>query len=284
VQIPFERIGAPCEIVCETGVPAVPLLIPIVNLTALAQGAIPLHAAAFRYHGTGVVVTGWSKGGKTEVLLGFMADGAEFVGDEWVYLDADGRKVYGIPEPIHVWDWHLSDVPQFRAAMGPKHRARLRMLGIVSRTLQTPLARRLVSAKVADGLLSLLERQRFAHLSPNRLFGDRAGPLAGTVDKVLFVMSHDAPDVVVQPIDSGEIVDRMAFSLHEERDSLLAYYRKFRFAFPGKCNAWLERVQQVHDESLRTALAGKEAYFVKHPYPAPIHKMVAAIRPLFESP
>src|SRR5918997_82180 len=73
------------------------IVIRFVNLTALAKGALPLHAAAFTYRGTGVVVTGWAKGGKTETLLGFMAAGAEYVGDEWVYLDANGRHVHGIP-------------------------------------------------------------------------------------------------------------------------------------------------------------------------------------------
>jgi len=59
VQIPFDRIGSErCEILCERGLAAVPLLIPIVNLTALARGALPLHASAFEYEGTGVLTTG----------------------------------------------------------------------------------------------------------------------------------------------------------------------------------------------------------------------------------
>ena len=37
-----------------TGLPAVPLLIPIVNLTALANGALPMHASAFTHDGVGV--------------------------------------------------------------------------------------------------------------------------------------------------------------------------------------------------------------------------------------
>ena len=73
VQLPFARIGGRCEIVCERGLAAVPLLVPIVNLTALANGLLPLHAAAFLWNDVGIVATGWSKGGKTETLLAFMA-------------------------------------------------------------------------------------------------------------------------------------------------------------------------------------------------------------------
>src|SRR5262249_27450521 len=86
VCVPFERTGSTCEIRGERGLAAVPLLVPILNLTVLGKGALPLHASAFRYRGTGVLATGWSKGGKTELLLSFAANGAQYVGDEWVYV------------------------------------------------------------------------------------------------------------------------------------------------------------------------------------------------------
>ncbi len=106
VQIPFAEIGQQqCRIVCATGLPAVPLLIPILNLTALNRGILPLHASAFRYQDVGVLTTGWSKGGKTETLLAFMDRGANYIGDEWVYISDDGRHMTGIPEPIRVWEW-----------------------------------------------------------------------------------------------------------------------------------------------------------------------------------
>ncbi|MGH9034322.1 MAG: hypothetical protein ACRD0O_01040, partial [Acidimicrobiia bacterium] len=106
VSVPMADVGRPgCELVCERGLPAVPLLIPIVNLTVLGKGALPLHAGAFLHRGTGVVCTGWSKGGKTETLLAFTRRGATYVGDEWVYLDGDGSAMHGIPEPLRLWDW-----------------------------------------------------------------------------------------------------------------------------------------------------------------------------------
>ena len=81
VQVAFEGIGERCEIVCESGTRHVPLLVAIVNMTALSKGFLPLHASAFAYDGTGVLVMGWTKGGKTETLLAFMANGAAYIGD-----------------------------------------------------------------------------------------------------------------------------------------------------------------------------------------------------------
>ena len=119
------RIGGPCEIVCERGVPAVPFLIAILNLTVLGNGALPLHAAAFELDGVGTLVTGWSKGGKTELLMAAAGAGARYIGDEWVYLTTDGT-MHGIPEPIRLWDWHLDQLPAVRARLGLGDRVKLR--------------------------------------------------------------------------------------------------------------------------------------------------------------
>src|ERR1700730_15188910 len=62
VSIPFEQIGSTCEIFCERRVGWIPLLISIVNLTALKKHrCVPIHASAFVHESTGVLVTGWVK-------------------------------------------------------------------------------------------------------------------------------------------------------------------------------------------------------------------------------
>lgn len=137
VRIPMDRIGGPCELVCERGLSAVPFLIAILNLTVLVNGALPLHAGAFELDGRGVLVTGWSKGGKTELLMAAARAGARYIGDEWVYLTPDGR-MHGIPEPVRLWDWHLEQLPDVRRSLGASDRLRLkaiRTLGRIERAL-----------------------------------------------------------------------------------------------------------------------------------------------------
>jgi hypothetical protein len=280
VQLPVAQIGQTIEIVCESGVTAVPLLIPILNLTALARGVVPLHAAAFIYHGTGVLVTGWSKGGKTEALLAFMAHGAEYVGDEWVYLDSSSGRMAGIPEPIRLWDWHLQSLPEVRARVAPVERARLRSLGAAARATQAlgerwpgrppePLAR----------ARPLIERQRGVQLSPQRLFGAKACRLVGPLDQVVFVASHAAREVRVEPISALEIARRMVFSLQHERLALQECYLKFRFAFPEARNPLLEQAETVQRDLLTRALAGTPAWAVYHPYPVSIPALFDAMVP-----
>ena len=50
-RIPFDRIGGPCEIVCQSRLGSVPLLIPIISLTALKKECVPVHASAVRHRG-----------------------------------------------------------------------------------------------------------------------------------------------------------------------------------------------------------------------------------------
>lgn len=286
VQIPFATIGEPSTLLCERGAAPVPLLTAIINLTMLRKGVLPLHASAFCFRGQGVLATGWAKGGKTESLLGFMANGATYIGDEWVYLRpyGAGYEMLGLPEPIRIWDWHLTELPQFRARLSRKQQARLAALRPA-----IALADR-AAAHGAGGLLAapttllrrarpLLRRQHGLNVAPARLFGAANVTVSGSLDKVFFVVSADAPEVTVEPIDPADVASRMRFSLQEEQEPLLAYYRQYRFAFPDQPNELIENAGRLQAEALQRALAGKEAYAVFHPYPAPIPAMYTAMEP-----
>jgi hypothetical protein len=279
VQIPMEQIGGRCEIVCESGLPAVPLLIPIVNVTALAKGVVPLHAAAFTHRGSGMLVTGWAKGGKTESLLGFMSHGAEYIGDEWVYVSGDGRRLRGIPEPVRVWDWHLDDLPRYRALLNWRERAKLRGIRAAIRANRLRPGRS-GRPSVLDRVMSLVEQQAWVLVDPVRLFGPGSCPLEGSFDKLFLIVSHESSEVRVARIDPLDVARRMVFSLEHERLDLLAHYLMFCFAFPGRSNPVLQNTEAAQRAALERAFAGKEAYVVSHPYPAPIPAVYEAMNSL----
>jgi hypothetical protein len=283
VEIDFTQIGGVVEITCERGLPAVPLLIPILNLTVLARGALPLHASAFVHHGTGAVATGWSKGGKTEALLAFAAHGARYVGDEWVYVAGDGSRVHGIPEPIRVWGWHLRQQPQYEELVGRAARRRLRAIELF---LGSERALRRVRAgkrptQALTRLAPLFSRQLFVDMEPERLFGD-FGEQSASFDRLFFLVSSDAPDISVEPVDPVEVGQRMVFSLQYERLDFTAAYLKYRFAFPGAANPFVEEVEELERTALARALAGKPAFVVHHPYPCLLDSLYEAMRPYCE--
>jgi hypothetical protein len=282
VQIAFDQIGQQCEITCERGLPAVPLLIPIINLTALVKGALPIHASAFQFKGKGILTTGWSKGGKTEMLMAFMMNGATYIGDEWIYINNNGKHMHGIPEPIRLWDWHLQMLPSYRTRIPRADRIRLGVIKLIQ-SLDKPLSEgpvvKRLFAKMFSRLRPVLKHQLHVDISPRQLFKQNTEDLSSTFDKVFFLSSNDSPEIVVQPIDPLEIASRMVFSYQYEQMNFLSYYWAFRFAFPQLQNDYIVRTEELQRQRLMEVLANKESFGVYHPYPVSLPALYEAVYP-----
>jgi hypothetical protein len=278
VLLPLERAGERCEIVAERGLAAVPHLVALVNLTALARGVLPMHASAFTWNGTGVLATGWAKGGKTEALLAFLSEGAAYVGDEWIYL-GEGPRMHGIPEPIRVWDWQLAETPWLRARLGSGARARLAALRALARPLAGLASGGGPAARLARRVQPLVEAQRWVQLPPREFFGAERCVASARPDVLFLMGTHEAPGTLVRPIAAQEVARRMVASLAFERAELVASYWKLRFAFPEARNRFLDGAEAVERELLSKALAGLPAFEVLHPYPVAFRELFEAMRP-----
>ncbi len=277
VKIDFDQIGSPCEITCEHGAAAIPLLIPVMNFTALAKGALPLHAAAFEYCGQGVLATGWAKGGKTTLLLAFMARGANYIGDEWVYLSPDRQQMYGIPEPIGLSDWQLQQLPEYQARLSRRERNRIRSVKLFLR-----LTGGLSGGSFGSGMKkarALLKRQLETHVAPQRLFDLEGKSFSNRLDKVFLVDRHDAPNIAVTPLDPLIAAERMLFSLQQEQMSFYSSYLAYRFAFPDRSNPWISRSIDLQRQRLGKFLSGRAIYSLTHPYPVQLSALFNAVQP-----
>ena len=280
VRLPMERIGGPCEIVCERGLPAVPFLIAVLNLTVLGNGALPVHAAAFELDGVGTLVTGWSKGGKTELLMAAAGAGARYIGDEWVYLTTDGR-MYGIPEPIRLWDWHIRQLPVARDHLTLTDRLKLRGIPALRRLERaTPRSlRRLPPSRLLRRAMPTLEGQLHVDVPPERLFSD-VSQNSGSLDRILFVVSAAGPEFTVEAIDPLEVAARMRASLLHERLDLATLLLQARFAHPSLHNDHLDTAEAQQGELLDRIFAGRPAYLVTHPYPVDLAALFESVRPV----
>jgi hypothetical protein len=217
------------------------------------------------------------------MLLTYAANGAEYIGDEWVYLSSDGQHMYGIPEPIRVWNWHLKELSYYKAKVNSSDLVRLRILNTVTKSMDLFETSKFIRGsslfKLSRRLNAVMRQQRHVDIPPEKLFGKAAGTTKGNLDKVFFVATHDSPEIIVQPIDPQEIVERMVFSLQEERGEFLSYYQKFRFAFPGVSNPFIDQIEETQRRILTNVLAGKETYAVYHPYPFSLPKLFELTRP-----
>lgn len=270
-QFRFEDVGGVIEIVCESGLPSVPLLRPLINFAMLGRGIVPVHAAAFELEGRGILVTGWSHGSKTGSLLACMASGARFVGDEWVYLDPARDRMVGLPDHLEARSWYLRDLPQFRSRVALKERLRVAIAQLGSRLLaplvpQAELRNSLVAKTVRVVHQALVDQQSIV-LKPTCLFGAEACTLEARLDVAIVTISHDDSEVRVEPASMEKVARQMAVSFVFEHSNSLSCYQKYRFSFPERRNQMLDDVEEIYFSHALQALSAKCAVTMLHPYP-----------------
>lgn len=266
--LPLHDAGGCPEIVCERAMPSVPLLLAMVNFSALANGVLPLHASAFEHEGRGTVVCGWAKGGKTEVLLSFMARGARYIGDEWVYL-APGGAMFGVPEPIRLWLWQLRQMPDAWTRLRPSQRGRLRALDLATSNSGRAAELGGPMASLFRRASNLLQRQQWVQVPPADLFGAARIAPSGRVDDVLLTSIHDSPESLVNEISGTDVGRRMRASLRFERRPFDEVYDQFRFAFPDLSSPVVETAGE-REAALLQELVPARAGWLRHPYPVAI--------------
>lgn len=286
-SLAMDRIGETCELTCETGLPAIPLLRQLLNLVMLARDVVPVHAAAFHHQGRGVLVTGWSHGSKTGTLLAFMDAGAKFVGDEWLYLSADQDRMYGLPDQLEARPWYLDELPKYRRHVGLAYRLRTGLTAGLAGLLG-PLADRSerrgsLGSKLIRYVRQALLDQQSVHLKPLSLFGADECLLASPLDIAVLAVSHEAKEISVQPIQIEEIAGRMATSFAYEQAPLMSCYQKYCFAFPDRRNSLLDGLEKIYRERAVEALRGKRLYTMLHPYPVSIEALRSAVQPLLHA-
>ncbi|MBA2558861.1 MAG: hypothetical protein H0V07_03065 [Propionibacteriales bacterium] len=276
VMLPFEDICQNPRLICERDMPAVPHLLAIINLTALSKGVLPLHASAFTIDSMGVLVTGWAKSGKTESLLGCMSEGARYVGDEWVYLTQDGR-MFGLPEPIRLWAWHLQQLPALLRSRPLGGRLRLSAWKTAAVMASAWSHSRIPGSAVMRKGSPIISRQAYLQIPPEEIFGEGTVALQARFEVAILVVSHEKPEIVIESTGQSELSGRMAASLSDERADFLAHYRQFRYARPETTNAAIDNAEATELALLRNLLDNLPSAKVLHPYPCDITALGRAV-------
>ncbi len=282
VSVDFGRFGTPCEIVCESGLKAIPSLAHMVHLLILEKNYVALHASAFEYRGTGILVAGWAKGGKSEALFSFARHGAHYVGDEWMFLRRDGERMYGMPQDILLWDWQVAQLNNYDDLVGRESKILFRAIHSILRLhawMSNLRIGKLAPVRYLGKALPALQRQLNITASPAKIFEGRIGPLHASIDKVFLMVSHESPDTRIEPMDGAEIAARMAASMAYEHIPLMENYYAYKFAFPGRSSDLIENAGRKQGSLLAEALGKKEGYAVYHPNPCSFEELFNAMEP-----
>lgn len=283
MRIDLGTVGERCEILCERNASPLPYLLPMMGLRLLRKGHVLLHSSSFVHQGKGVLVAGWQKGGKTEMLLSFMAEGASFMGNEWTIVSPAKGMMRGVGGALQIWDWHLRHVPQYVTRLPDADRRRMavfRSYQSLYRALPKRSPRRGAIAKVLhrlslEGGVPLLGQ---VSVAPERIFGDSVRWGAVGLDRV-FLATVGTGETRVFPSEPREVARRMSAAQEYERRDLIAAYYHFRFAFPDRRNELLENAVEQEIGLLSEAFSNTSAYEITHPYPVPLADLYRAAAP-----
>jgi hypothetical protein len=278
VSLPLDQLGAGMTMTCDSAITDVPQLVPLVNVTALANGVLPLHASAAAREGTGLAAAGWSKGGKTEALLALWSAGWTPVADEWCYIEPGGVGM-GIPGPVRIQDDHLRQMNILHRHRSTGELARLAVAGALVRAYGHVSPRRWSRARplhTIHRLVPFVDALRHVDVTASDLFG-RPPYRPHRIDRIVLVASVDQPQTVVRSITAAEAVDAMVAAHMHHRLGLLATYRMFRFATPDRPSAVLEDLEKLERRLLAKHVGSTDISIIDHPHPAPIGALQRAL-------
>jgi hypothetical protein len=228
-------------------------------------------------------MAGWANCGKTTALLGFASKGAEYIGEERVFLSGDGQRMYGLATELELSTWHLETLPHVRREIKHTKLLLLRGAHASARMIAEGKSRRSFVVRSLRKVLTAVEHQLRPLVAPPVIFGDRVRSLAAKPDKIFVLISRNGPGTYLEPTVPSEMARRMAFSVQYELMPLIEHYVAYRFAFPGARNHFVESMPEFQFEILSRALAGKETYTIWHPYPLVFSDLYEKLRPLFEA-
>lgn len=114
------------------------LVMNIMRKRTIARGATLVHASAVSKDGVGYLFPAWAHSGKTNVALSFLADGYDFMSDDWSFV-ADSGEILAYPRWLKIFDYNLRCHPFLIETVASPGKRRY-------------LERRLAATEFADGL------------------------------------------------------------------------------------------------------------------------------------
>ena len=268
LRIAFDELGGPIDLRADRAAAFLPLLVPLLNLSMLNKGVIPIHGVGFGLGERGIVGTGWSGAGKTALLLAALREGGVLLAAESVYLSPAGDAMIGLPEPVRIRARHLDEDRSLAGRMRAGDRARVTAVALAARVAGAAARRNSVAAQLA----AALERQAFVDVAPRLLRSDatpavRTPAMRPSVVLLLVSAGDRTRRVRLEPIAPSEAADRIATLMQAESLELVRHYLRFRFAFPDRRSELLESATERLRLGLREALRRTETYLLSQPWP-----------------
>jgi len=202
---------------------------------APARNLAFVHASGVIHEGQGVLFPAWGGTGKTTMVLQFLEQGAGYLGDDTVLLDAAG-VMYPRTSPLNIV---IYNVQQFESWVLPflEHQVRRSYLNakkarrLHNWIMTKPLGKSL-PARMFRLWIERMEEQVQQYIQPGNMFPQSQPGAPVHAGTVLFLTRTRGDEFTLTPGDPDTLANRMASCLRWERQGVSDQVLLYQFAFP----------------------------------------------------
>ena len=238
VRIDFEAIGqSTCHVTCDVNFNQYFLSIImeyLVHFYMVKKEAVFCHSSAFKVDGSVILCPAWRNVGKTNLLLAFLKDGAEYISDDWSVLHSDAT-IRSLAKRIQLLHYNFDAYPELLDYASDDFVALARFIMLVKKD----------GYDLDQRTLSALEQKARLRLSPYKTFKQEFDTSSMSLDHVFLLkreMNNDAP-VTATKIDTNTLVSKMSAILEFEQSYFHLAYLAHK-AQIGKPNPFLDTARE----------------------------------------
>ncbi len=196
-------------------------VITLMRPRMLGRNASLVHSAAVSRDGVGYLFPAWRNTGKTNLTLGFLKEGYDYMSDDWTFVSASGEAL-AFPQHLHLFDYNFECHPFLSQSLGvgggARHIARRLSVSRFVRSLRG-------SNWLSDLMARWLTKRYFveARVPVDRVVLGCSTNLRAPLKKVCSLSTSRSAAGVLSEVSADELASKVALTSLYERKSFLQH-------------------------------------------------------------
>lgn len=206
----------------------------VIRHRLLSKGISFVHSSGIVVGEEGIIFPAWGGTGKTNMVIQFLRDGADYLGDDLVLTSADGM-LFAFPESISMFDYNFNAFPEYKQLLGRKKHGLFRVkqfMAWLDKTSSGMLKQDSLLRATIARMAQLSKSFTTVSMNHTQLSPVSQVAMSARLTKTFFLTKADIPQPEVVEEPAGALATRIAACLDFEHLFHMHYINAFAFAFP----------------------------------------------------
>ena len=215
----------------------------LIHHILLGKGCYLCHSSAFIYNKKAVLCPAWRNVGKTNILLAFLKEGAQYLGDDWVIIKSDG-SVLSIPKRLNLLFYNFIEYPEICDHLGNNFKSLFNFVMLAKNGLYD----------LDKNILDILTEKARIRISPFDLFKQEHNNNEVKIDYVILLKREKDCKVGIKKISLNDLAYSIKSIIEFEQSHFHLYYLAYK-ARTGLINRYLEKSYNGSYELIKKSLS-----------------------------